>query len=94
MGRVMTGAAAYVDRRRGDFHLSIHRILLPRDLVSRQVRNNHPSLKFSKNAKIVFATVIFLRNRRNIPTENTLMSAFEIKKCPKAIIGFDISFVS
>jgi len=22
------------------------------------------------------------------------MSAFEIKKCPKAIIGFDISFVS
>ncbi|MGY5775142.1 hypothetical protein [Rhizobium sp. LEGMi135b] len=46
-----------------------------------------------KNAKIVFATVIFLRNRRNIPTQNTLMGAFEIKKCPKAIIGFDISSV-
>ena len=46
-----------------------------------------------KIAKIVFATVIFLRNRRNIPTESTLMSAFEVKNVRKRVIGFDVSSV-
>ncbi|WP_145318529.1 MULTISPECIES: hypothetical protein [unclassified Rhizobium] len=91
----MTDAAAYVDPPHADFHFQIHLGLPPYYLGSAASRQQPSLVKiFRKNAKIVFATVIFLRNRRNIPTQNTLMSAFEIKKCPKAIIGFDISFVS
>lgn len=90
----MTGAATYVDPRHEDFHFQIHLALPLYHLgpVDRQA-TTIPRQNFRKNAKIVFATVIFLRNRPNIPTQNTLMSAFEIKKCPKAPIGFDISSV-
>jgi hypothetical protein len=84
-----------VDLRHEDFHFQIHLALPPYHLgpIGRQATTICRQ-EFGKIVKIVFATVIFLRNRRNIPTENTLMSAFEIKKSPKAPIGFDISSVS
>ncbi|MBB3425910.1 hypothetical protein FHT85_002897 [Rhizobium sp. BK312] len=90
----MIGAAAYVDPRHEDFHLQIRLALPPYYLgpCGRQATTIRRQ-NFRENAKIVFATVIFLRNRPNIPTENTLMSAFEIKKCPKGPIGLDISSV-
>ncbi|WP_459461119.1 hypothetical protein [Rhizobium sp. No.120] len=95
MACVAIGAAAYVDQRHVDFHLPSQLTFLSYDLDPRgRQATTIPRQNFRKSAKIVFATVIFLRNRPNIPTENTLMSVFEIKKCPEAIIRFDISFVS
>ncbi|NEI74327.1 hypothetical protein GR212_32750 [Rhizobium lusitanum] len=88
----MAGTIAYVDQRHGDFHVRIHFVLSPyHSAPGSKPATTIPRRNFAKIVKIVLATVIFLRNRRNIPTENTLMGAFEIKKCPKAIIGFDIS---
>jgi hypothetical protein len=60
--------------------------------VPKTVKKRPQSVKFQgppfdenslKIAKVVFVTVIFLRNRTNIPTETTLMSTFEVKNVRK-----------